>query len=61
MHNNTEGWVIVYPNGEMDLTYFFFTEFRTKLDEYKEDVGIERWMATYRPECKAVRMKLVPV
>lgn len=63
MSDSYEGWVIVHPSGELELTYFSVKEggWTTKIDGYKEPVTTEFWMQTYRPHCSIIRMKLVPV
>lgn len=59
--NQREGYVILHPDGYIELTYFFNKKWKTKLDGYKEDIGVDSWMKTYRPHCKITRMKLVDV
>jgi hypothetical protein len=53
-----EGWIIVHPDGSWELNSFFWVTFKTKMDGYKEDVGPEVWMKTYRPDCRLVRGRI---
>lgn len=56
-----EGWIIIHPNGYYETAYFNNTYFCTKLDMYGSKVTPEFWRDTYRPDCKIIKMKLVPI
>lgn len=47
-----EGLVIVHPDGRHELGSF---------DTVKLPCDTEDWMKTYRPGCRLVRMRLVPI
>jgi hypothetical protein len=58
--NTNEGWVVVHPDGRLELNFFWTQVFKTKLDDYTNPVTPEFWRNAYRPDCTLVRMRLVP-
>ena len=46
-----KGWVIIYPNGDIETDYFQRTVFENK----GVRISAKRWREIYRPRCKMVK------
>jgi len=63
MKTITTGWVIIWPNGRVEMDYFNYAD-KTREGfpntPSKQQKIMDAFLKTYRPDCKAVRTRVIP-
>lgn len=57
------GWIIVHPNGRVELDYFDHANFGKEAlpnTPARQREIMEDFLKTYRPNCKTIRARIVP-
>jgi len=62
MKTITTGWVIIHPNGEVEMDYFNYagkTEEGLPNSPALQQEIMDAFLKIYRPDCKAVRTRVI--
>lgn len=64
MKTITTGWVIIHPNGWVEMDYFNYadkTEDMLPNTPARQQEIMEKFLRAHRPGCKAVRARVIPL